>query len=55
MAAPAPAAPVPEPAPAEPATPDPVPARMVEVEEAAPPQVKRGGWWQRAKASFGGN
>jgi ribonuclease E len=43
------------PQPAEPTTPEPPPARLVEEPEAAPPTQRKTGWWQRAKATFGGN
>ncbi len=54
VAAPAPvAAAAPEPLP--PAAYEPPPARLIEEPEAAPPQQRKSGWWQRAKATFGGN
>ncbi len=51
--APEPVAP-PQPEPT-PATPEPPPARLIEEPEAAPPSQRKTGWWQRAKATFGGN
>ena len=52
--APAPVAAAPTPVEPEPSKAnDPIPARLIEEPEAPPPPVKRGGWWQRAKATFG--
>ncbi|MDB5531771.1 MAG: ribonuclease, Rne/Rng family [Hyphomicrobiales bacterium] len=42
-----------EPAPAEPA-PEPVHREVEVLPEAAPPEQKRGGWWQRAKSTLSG-